>query len=56
MVIASAMTAAHRDCPVAVTSVARWPEIQPLVLEVKLFLLTSRNGQTDGRSDNYHVS
>ena len=30
MPIASAMTAAHRDCP-AVASVAQWPEIQPLV-------------------------
>ena len=30
MPIASAMTPAHRDSP-AVTSVAQWPEIQPLV-------------------------
>ena len=30
MPIASAMTAAHRDCP-AVASVAQWSEIQPLV-------------------------
>ena len=30
MPIASAMTAAHGDCP-AVASVAQWQEIQPLV-------------------------
>ena len=36
MLIASAMTAAHRDRP-AVASVAQWPELQPPVSRGQIY-------------------
>ena len=49
--IASAMTAAHRDCS-AVAFVAQWPEIQPLVSQGQI-VSADLLYWTDGRTENY---
>ena len=51
--VVSAMTAIGRDCLVLASN-TQWPDIQPLVSRCQIIPLTSRNGQTDRRADNYN--
>ena len=54
MPTASAMTIAHRDHPAVYPLLFNGQKYSLLLLEVKSFPLTSRSGQTDGRTDNYY--